>query len=188
MTDTDPMTATDPDPVEIDLSDSQRFLRVDPARVREIAGEVFRCEGISGGSLSIAIVDNATIHGVNRRHLDHDWPTDVISFLLSDENLGDGERDGDGGPEFSGELVISAEMAASVAREGGLDPDSEFALYLIHGLLHLCGYDDRDEPRRDRMRRREDEILDALGIPRPPRDLPSGDDDPLDPPPQETST
>lgn len=180
MTDSHPMTAPDPDPVEIDLCDSQGFLRVDPARVRAIAGKALRLEGISGGSLSIAIVDNPTIHEVNRRHLDHDWPTDVISFLLSDPD--------DEDPEFSGELVISAEMAASVAREAGLDPDSEFALYLIHGLLHLCGYDDRDEPERSRMRRREDEILDALDIPRPPRDLSPSDDDLLDHPPREIAT
>jgi probable rRNA maturation factor len=85
----------------------------------------------------------------------------VISFPLS----------GPGDPEFSGELVISAETAARVAAEYDLDPEVEIALYLVHGLLHLCGYDDRDEPDRIRMRRQEDEILDALGLGRPRRDL-----------------
>lgn len=147
--------------LDIDLSDSQGILRLDPDRLRSIARFVLLEQGVSGGSLSIALVDDPTIHEINRRHLDHDWPTDVISFPLSDP----------GDPEFSGELVISAETARRVASQCDLDPGTEIALYLIHGLLHLCGYDDRDDPERTRMRRREDELLDALNIPRPPRDV-----------------
>ena len=110
--------------------------------------------------MSIAVVDDAAIREVNRRHLDHDGPTDVIRFPFS----------GPGDPELSGELVISAEMAAAVAARCGLDPGAEFALYLVHGLLHLCGYDDSTDAERARMRRREDEILAALGVSPPPRD------------------
>ena len=145
--------------MEIDLSDSQHHLPLDPDAVRAMARRVLELEGVPGGSLSIAVVDDAAIHEVNRRHLDHDWPTDVISFPFS----------GPGDPEFSGELVISAEMAASVAERSGLDPGAEFALYLVHGLLHLCGYDDRTDEERARMRAREDEILSTLGISPPPR-------------------
>lgn len=147
--------------LEIDLSDTQRHLRLDPDRVRSLARRILELEGVDQGSLSIAVVDNQTIHEINRRHLDHDWPTDVVSFLLSEPDA----------PEFSGDLVISAEMAVSVATQCGLDPNAEFALYLVHGLLHLCGYDDLTEVERDRMRSREDEILEVLGIARPPRDL-----------------
>ncbi|WP_152054074.1 rRNA maturation RNase YbeY [Tautonia marina] len=147
--------------LEIDLSDTQRHLRLDPDRVRSLARRTLELEGVDQGCLSIAVVDNQTIHEVNRRHLDHDWPTDVVSFLLSEPET----------PEFSGDLVISAEMAVSVASQCGLDPNAEFALYLVHGLLHLCGYDDLSEQERIRMRRREDEILEVLGIARPPRDL-----------------
>ena len=68
-----------------------------------------------------------------RRHLGHDWPTDVISFGLSEP----------GDPTLAGELVVSAEMAAATAREAGADPSAELALYVVHGLLHLCGLDDR---------------------------------------------
>jgi probable rRNA maturation factor len=147
--------------LEIDLSDTQRHLRLDPDRVGALARRTLELEGVRHGSVSVAVVDNQTIREINRRHLDHDWATDVVSFLLSEP----------GAPEFAGDLAISAEMAVEVASRCGLDPDAEFALYLVHGLLHLCGHDDLTEVERDRMRRREDEILDVLGIARPPRDL-----------------
>jgi hypothetical protein len=58
-------------------------------------------------------------------------------------------------------------MALTTAREIGVEPSHELALYIVHGLLHLCGYDDAREPEAGRMRRREDEILADLGIPNP---------------------
>ena len=103
-----------------------------PSGSRRLVREVL----IGRGSrpISIALVDDATIHAVNRRHLAHDWPTDVISFRLS-------EVDDD---ELAGELVVSAEMAATTARQAGVGAWDELALYVVHGLLHLCGYDDHD--------------------------------------------
>ena len=85
-------------------------------------------------------MDDATIHAINRRHLAHDWPTDVISFVLSEPD----------DPALAAELVVSAEMAV-VDRPGAWGPTrrSELALYVVHGLLHLCGLDDLI-PRRPR--------------------------------------
>lgn len=157
------MTATHRHLPGIELSDAQSHLRLDHGLVREMARRILELEGILAGSLSVAVVDDRAIREVNRAHLDHDWPTDVISFLFSEP--GDPE-------DFSGEVVISAEMAVSVASGCGLDPMSEFALYLVHGVLHLCGYDDLTGEERARMRAREDEVLSILGISPPPR----GDD------------
>ncbi len=139
--------------VEVELSDTQGHLRIDPLKVTSIVRTVMAAEGRRRASISIAIVDQAAIHAINRTHLDHDWPTDVISFPLS-------------APEdktLSGELVVSAEMATTTAAEHGIDPVDELALYLVHGLLHLCGYDDRTEADAARMRRREGELLAAAG-------------------------
>jgi probable rRNA maturation factor len=58
-------------------------------------------------------------------------------------------------------------MAAATAAEIGIDPRDELALYVVHGLLHLCGYDDLSEPEASRMRRREGELLAACGRPNP---------------------
>ena len=141
------------DAVEVELSDTQGHLRIDPSEVESIVRTVLAAEGRPRASISIAIVDQATIHAINRAHLNHDWPTDVISFPLSapDEEI------------LSGELVVSAEMAAATAAEHGVDPVDELALYLVHGLLHLCGHDDRTEVDAAVMRRREGEMLAACG-------------------------
>src|SRR5207245_8564741 len=90
---------------------------------------------------------------LNRRDLDHDCPTDVISFGLSEP----------GDPVLFGELIVSAETAATTARQAGVDPWHELALYLVHGVLHLCGYDDSSPDARAAMRRREGEILARAG-------------------------
>ena len=69
-----------------------------------------------------------------------------------------------GDASLSGELVVSAETAAETAREAGVAPWDELALYLVHGLLHLRGHDDADETGRRAMRSREAEILAGLGL------------------------
>jgi probable rRNA maturation factor len=138
----------------VELSDTQAHIAVDRAALRALVGRVLALEGVARYAVSIALVDDATIHSVNRRHLDHDWPTDVISFPLSEP----------GEPVLAGELVVSAEMAAATARETGADPWAELALYVVHGLLHLCGRDDLTDSDADVMRRREAEILAELGL------------------------
>jgi probable rRNA maturation factor len=139
----------------VEVVDHQSHLRVDPNALAGLARAVLAGEGIQDASVSIVLVDDATIHDLNRRHLGHDWPTDVITFGLSES----------GESPLAGELVVSAEMAATTAREAGADPWPELALYVVHGLLHLCGYDDRTEADASRMRRREAEVLAAAGLP-----------------------
>jgi probable rRNA maturation factor len=130
---------------QVELSDTQAHLAVDPEALLGLARRVLAREGRIEGTVSVALVDDATIHALNCRHLGHDWPTDVLSFPLAEP----GEQ------EFSGALVLSAEMAARTAREAGLDAWPELALYLVHGLLHLCGHDDQTPEACARMRQRE---------------------------------
>ncbi len=145
--------------IAVEISDTQGLLRVDHGELTALVRRVLVAENRPGASISLALVDNATIHAVNWAHLKHDFPTDVISFPLS--NAGD--------PEFSGELVVSVEMAIAAARDAGVEPRHELSLYVVHGLLHLCGYDDHDGADIVRMRQREDELLAQAGIVIPPR-------------------
>jgi probable rRNA maturation factor len=133
----------------VEISDTQHHLRVDHANLVRLVETVLTAEKRTDTSISIALVDNETIHALNRKHLGHDWPTDVISFPLSSPDE----------PVLAGELVVSGEMAAATAAELGAEPSDELHLYVVHGLLHLCGYDDRAEARTDQMRRREEELL-----------------------------
>ncbi len=141
------------DVIEVELSDTQGHVRIDAREVTDLVRTVLLAEGHRRASISIALIDEAAIHAINRSHLGHDWPTDVISFPLSEP----------GDPGLTGELIVSAELAAATAAETGGDPVDELALYIVHGLLHLCGYDDLSDPEADEMRRREGELLSACG-------------------------
>jgi len=146
--------AAEPSGIEVEISDTQLHMRVDRVSLLELTRRVLRLEGHSRASISIAVVDDETIQGINRTHLGHDWPTDVITFPLS----------APGEAILLGELVVSAETACATAREHSLDAAGELALYVVHGLLHLCGYDDRTEADASVMRKREREALAAAGM------------------------
>jgi probable rRNA maturation factor len=150
------MPAPSTDRIVVEVGDARSFLKDgERSRLADVARRVLEAEGVVRAEISIAIVDDPTIHEVNRRHLDHDWPTDVISFILS-------------GPDeepLSGELIVSAETAARMAERDGVW--TELVLYVIHGLLHLCGHDDLTEEGAAGMRRREGELLAAEGLRHP---------------------
>ena len=131
--------------IVVDVSDTQSFIHVETAEMIRLVERVLGDEGFKQAAISVALVDNATIRRVNRQHLGHDWPTDVISFTLSAPDE----------PELAGELVISTETACDMAAELGTEAQAELALYAIHGLLHLCGYDDSTESQALEMRARE---------------------------------
>ncbi len=148
------------------VADEQAFVQFDEDWLLRIAESVLRDEQVATAEVSIALVDDATIHDINRRYLDHDCPTDVISFSLREDDSpvvgGDGVSETD--RRLDGELVISGETAARVAGEIGCPPAEELVLYLVHGLLHLCGYDDQTDADRSQMREREQAHLQKFGI------------------------
>src|SRR5262245_46237960 len=137
----------------ISIHNQQEAVPIDFKRMREVARAVLDSEGKPDAEISLAFVDNATIHTLNKRYLDHDEPTDVLSFPLSE------------GKKMSGELVLGAEVALAQATQRGHDVQAELALYVIHGLLHLCGHDDIEDEDRAEMRRLEREYLKQLGYP-----------------------
>src|SRR5690606_2989279 len=116
-----------------------------PAKIRSIARKTLADEQVAACQISIAFVDHATMHELNRRHLDHDESTDVLSFLFEEPNppqLPAQSAKRGAGKLLDGELIICADMARDQAPNFGWQEGDEMALYLIHGLLHLCGYDD----------------------------------------------
>jgi probable rRNA maturation factor len=115
--------------------------------------------GRAGEELSVVLVDDATLARLHRDWLGDPSPTDVLSFDLGSE-AGEPEA----GPV--GEVVASVECAVRVARERRLPAGRELALYVVHGTLHLCGYDDREPKARAHMRAAEAAVLTRLGMPR----------------------
>ena len=139
--------------IDIDLSNQQSQYPIDAARLVSAARRVLEGEGVRAGSLSIAVVDDRTIHDLNRRYLQHDYPTDVLSFLLD-------SRPG----QWGGEVVVSADTAAARCGDYGWSLQDELLLYVIHGLLHLAGYDDDAPEPQAAMRRREHHYLGQFGL------------------------
>jgi probable rRNA maturation factor len=140
---------------KIAIASPQEIVPIDRKRLREIVRAVLDGEGAAEAEISLAFVDNPTIHQLNKRYLNHDEPTDVLSFPLSEPAA----------KKLAGELVIGAEVAQEQATERGHDVQAEIALYVIHGLLHLCGFDDKGEQSAAKMRERERHYLLQLGLP-----------------------
>jgi probable rRNA maturation factor len=141
---------------KIAIASPQESVQIDRKRMRDVVRAVLAGEGIGDAEISLAFVDNSTINQLNKRYLNHDEPTDVLSFPLSDAS---------NRSKLAGELVIGAEVARDQAAQRGHDVQAELALYVIHGLLHLCGFDDKSDQAAAEMRQRERHYLALLGIP-----------------------
>ncbi len=137
----------------IEISNRQTAVTFEARRMHQAAEAILRDAGVSDARLSLAIVDDPTIHQLNRRYLEHDYPTDVLSFLL--------ERDAD---RLEGEVIVSADTAARSAAEYAWSADDELLLYVIHGTLHLIGHDDATASQRESMRGQERRYLVQFGL------------------------
>jgi probable rRNA maturation factor len=123
--------------------------------LREYLHKALRLHRHSLTDFSIALVGADQMASLHRQFLKIDGPTDVMTFEM-DHNPA--------GRCVSGEVVICVPVARQQARAQGTRMQNELLLYAIHGLLHLTGYDDRDESSFRRMHAREDQLLQAMGI------------------------
>ncbi len=124
-------------------------------RVRAVAEAVLAAEGLHRGHLDIAVVNGPTMRRLHAEFLDDDSLTDVLSFDLR-ETRQPGRIDG--------QIIVCAPVARQSARERGGRFTDELLLYVVHGCLHLAGYDDRTAAATAAMHAREDELLTRLGI------------------------
>lgn len=141
--------------VRVKVRNNQEQVPVDREQLVAAARAVIEGEGFADADVTVALLDDASIHALNKRFLDHDEPTDVLSFPS-----GEGTA-----KKLGGELAVGADVAQRQAAERGHDVQAELALYVIHGLLHLCGHDDLDEASAAKMRERERHYLAQLGLP-----------------------
>ncbi len=154
---------------EIDVSSSQNKHAIDVRALTRAIECALQIEQVASAVVSVSVVDNNAIQRINREHLQHDFPTDVISFQLHFAGMGDAPHNSPSelravGAMIEGEIIASAEMAAEMAASGQWTLINELTLYVIHGLLHICGYDDLSADEKVIMRAREREILNALGL------------------------
>ena len=116
----------------VDVSADGARLPLSRARVAELARAVLRAEKVRDAMVSIAFVDARDIASLNRRHLGHRGPTDVISFALGG---------GGGAGPVVGDVYISPAVARENARRHGVGVREELSRLVVHGMLHVLGYD-----------------------------------------------
>ncbi|MGL6227523.1 MAG: rRNA maturation RNase YbeY [Thermoguttaceae bacterium] len=139
----------------IEIIDEQEECTLNKDRLREVAEQILADGDVICGRIGIVLVDNETIHHLNRDFLKHDCPTDVISFQV--------ESDPDSGL-LEGEVIVSVELAQERGPLFDWTVEEEVLLYVIHGLLHLVGYDDLVDEDREIMREKERFYLRSVGV------------------------
>lgn len=139
--------------MNIAIMNRQRRQKVGTKRLREVAERILSDLGCHTSELSVAIVGDRAIRVLNRDYLHKDRPTNVISFSMQEGEFGTVN------PALLGDVVISADTAAREAQESGATFWERLVFLLMHGILHLTGYDHErsgeDEARRMEAKERE---------------------------------
>jgi probable rRNA maturation factor len=146
--------------IEIFVEEEFRGL-VDKGWARKIAQAVLKAEGVAPPyEASLVFTDSETVKQLNRDYRGVDEPTDVLAFYMLPQKGTDSPfaLPPDGVTRL-GEVIISYPQAVAQAREQGHSPERELALLVIHGILHLLGYDHEEPEEESKMRERERELL-----------------------------
>lgn len=135
----------------VEIANLQKYYEINKSKIRKVVKVVLNKE-VKSAKLSIAFVDNEEIKRLNERFLGSNEVTDVIAFPLNNKE-----------DILSGEIVISVETAVKVANRKKSNVEGEIILYLVHGILHLLGYNDNNKKNATIMHEKESEILAFLG-------------------------
>lgn len=139
----------------VDFTTTQNIVDVDPTRVTTIVTCILKEKKVTCDEVSIHFVTSEEITELHGEFFDDPTPTDCITFPIDDEDEPEGYK-------VLGEIFVCPEVALNYARENDLDAEEELTLYLVHGLLHLLGYDDIEEEDRAQMREQEAFMMSIL--------------------------
>ncbi len=143
------MSSKSPAEIDVEIQDLQELIDLDHEQIDNLVRFVLtRSDHV--GRIGLCFVDDEAISALHQQFMDDPTPTDVITFPL--ETVVEGSLDG--------EIVVSTETALREAPRHQLAAEEEVRLYIVHGLLHLLGYDDLDEPGQKTMNRLQQGLLD----------------------------
>ena len=111
---------------------------------------VLRNEGVEAQSIDYNFVDKKQMIKINKKHLNHNYLTDVLAFNYSEDNT------------IQGDVFVSEEMVRANAQEYSQSFSDELLRVMLHGLLHLCGHNDKTPEQQNRIRDLEDKYLKLL--------------------------
>jgi probable rRNA maturation factor len=148
--------------VATEVVNRQRRVRIDRGRIATLADQALEAVGRPGAAITVAFVRDAVIRRLNRDYRGKDLSTDVLSFPADEDlppavALAQAGQVEAGPREYLGDVVISADTAISQAQASRYSFEREVSELVIHGVLHLCGYDhetDRGEMNRMELKLR----------------------------------
>lgn len=134
--------------------------------LRRLAEVVLADEQLdSDTEVTLLFVDEDVIADYNQRFMGKVGPTDVLAFPLEAAEPGSPPKRSRGGPPINlGDVVIAPSFVAKVAEERGAELDNELGLMVVHGILHLLGWDHQDDSQAEAMERRESVLLKRVGL------------------------
>lgn len=135
------------------VANEQHVLAINESLLTQAVLSVLQDSLYQSATISVAVVDDAAIHALNVQFLEHDYPTDVLSFVLEQT-----------AEQLEGELIVSVETADREAELVGWSPHDELVLYVLHGVLHLVGYGDKNGQELQEMLQAEMKYLQQLQI------------------------
>jgi probable rRNA maturation factor len=146
--------------MKIQIGNRQKLIEIDKRSIRAFVARLLRLLDCRDKEVSLTFVDDAAIRVINRQYLSKDRPTNVISFSLQEGEFGDIN------PDILGDVIISVETALRDAKSGNLTFDDEIRFLLIHGILHLMGYNHENTTLQmtKKMRQKEKELFERLTI------------------------
>jgi len=144
--------------MDITLKDLQKRVRLNSSQILTITKAILRHEHVNQATLSIVFVSHQRIRALNKKYLNRNHTTDVLAFDLRDNASLKGKS-----KVVIGDVIISMDAALKSINTYQTTLSQELALYVVHGILHLLGYDDHKSADVKRMRRKEQEILSYLG-------------------------
>ncbi len=133
---------------ELVVTLSHPTLHVDEDGLERLVRHVLAAEGPPWDAIGIILADHPTVLALNRAYLDHNYLTDVLSFPLHEP-----------GAPVAGEVYVDLDTAAERHAEFGVTFEEEVRRYVVHGLLHLLGYDDATPTEKAAMHALEDRYL-----------------------------
>jgi len=144
--------------MKIQIDNRQKRIKIDKRRIRIEVNNLLKLMDCANKEISITFVDNETIQRINKQYLSKDRPTNVISFSLQEGEFGNIN------PEILGDVIISVDTAYQDAKKGNLSFDEEILFLIIHGLLHLLGYNHENTSKVNslKMKKKEKELFRLL--------------------------